>query len=197
MNFAHDIVLIDNQALADLVLPDWLQQREKMYATVRRGIPQSPQHILVGFRGTKREQRFGTEILSKYVMATIHPWQLIAKESFRQKDIADYPVYRQYREAQRLLCDCQWGVGGSLRFELASDQTAIKVTSDLDLLLYADSATQLPLQLIQDNKDFFNNLDIQVITKKGGFSLKEYLRNPQKKLLLKTDEGPKLTNEIW
>ena len=197
MNFAHDIVLIDNQAFADLVLPDWLHQREKMYATVRRGIPQSPQHILVGFRGTKREQRFGTEILSKYVMATIHPWQLIAKESFRQNDIADYPVYRQYREAQQLLSDCKWGVGGSLGFELASDQTAIKVTSDLDLLLYADSATQLPLQLIQDNKVFFNDLDIQVITKKGGFSLKEYLRNPQKKLLLKTDEGPKLTNEIW
>jgi phosphoribosyl-dephospho-CoA transferase len=197
MNFAHDIVLIDKQELATVTLPEWVCVTEKMYATVRRGIPTSKQHLLVGLRGSKREQRFGLEVPTTSVEATIHPWELVTKESFRQADIADYLVYRQYHEAQQLLIDCKWGVGGSLGFELATNQPTVKVTSDLDLLLYAETAAQLPLTIIQRNPTFFENVDIQVITNQGGFSLKEYLRNPAKKILLKTDEGPKLTNMIW
>ncbi len=60
-----------------------------------------------------------------------------------------------------------------------------------------DTPAGLPLKAIQSHPDFFEQFDTQVITTQGGFSLKEYLRNPEKKILLKTTEGQKLTKEIW
>ena len=71
------------------------------------------------------------------------------------------------------------GIGGSLGFELSTGIPAVKETSDFDLLLYADSPIELPIQAIQSHPAF-EQFDTQVITSKGGFSLKEYLRTPEK-----------------
>ncbi|WP_430612588.1 malonate decarboxylase holo-ACP synthase [Enterococcus sp. DIV0876] len=197
MNRAHDIVLLEKEVLDTFDVPEWFQPSKVIYATVRRGIPTNPSYLPVGLRGTARAQRFGFEAPCNMIKRTIHPWDLIYKESFRKQAIADFPAYRQYREARSLLRDCNWGVGGSLGFELATQQPTVNESSDFDLLLYADEPARIPYTILRENHAFFDKLDTQVITPKGGFALKEYLRDPEKKILLKTDEGPKLTTELW
>ena len=46
------------------------------------------------------------------------------------------------------------GIGGSLGFELSTGIPAVKETSDFDLLLYADSPIELPIQAIQSHPAF-------------------------------------------
>lgn len=194
---AHDIVLLDKTALKNVELPEWVEETDQLFATVRRGMPLEADSVLVGLRGRERQQRFGFETTLNKVEEVIHPWELVTRNSFREAEVTEYSVYQQYREAQLLLKNHHWGVGGSLGFELATQRATIKPSSDLDLLLYANSAAELPMEIIKENLAFFEKLDTQIISQKGGFALKEFLSQPSKKILLKTNEGPKLTTEIW
>ncbi|MGM0123085.1 malonate decarboxylase holo-[acyl-carrier-protein] synthase [Enterococcus sp. AZ194] len=191
---AHDIVQFHKKNLL-IEWPEWFEETAPLYATVRRGVAGEGQ-IPVGLRGHERNQRFAFELPTEAVTAVIHPWQLIEKESFRKEEIAQYPVYQAFNQAKELLKETKWGVGGSLGFELATDFPTVKKTSDFDLLIYVTEPADLP-KALQQNPDYFQQVDTQVLTKKGGFALKEYLRNPEKKLLLKTIHGPRLTDELW
>lgn len=193
---AHDIVLFDKKEIQQ-ELPEWLILSQQVYGVVRRAEPSDPEVLPIGLRGVTRNQRLALEIPTASVQKVIHPWEIIDRESFREEEIAQFPAYQQFHAARDILSGHKWGIGGSLGFELTSGIKAVKETSDFDLLLYADSPAGLPLQAIQTHSDFFEQLDTQVITSKGGFSLKEYLRTPEKKILLKTTAGPKLTKEIW
>ncbi len=42
------------------------------------------------------------------IKRTIHPWELITRESFRFNEVANYPVYRNYQQAQLLLKHYSW-----------------------------------------------------------------------------------------
>ncbi len=64
-------------------------------------------------------------------------------------------------------------------------------------MLYCEQKADLPLDLVKRYPTFFDQVDLQVITKKGGFLLKEYLQYPDKKILLKTLAGPVLTYDLW
>ncbi|WP_165005667.1 MULTISPECIES: malonate decarboxylase holo-ACP synthase [unclassified Enterococcus] len=194
---AHDVVIFDKQVIEQQTLPEWLILSEKMYGTVRRALPKDPSQLGIGLRGFARNQRLALEIPMQAVQKVVHPWEIIDQESFRQSEIAQFPVYQQYHVARELLSGYKWGVGGSLGFELTTGIQAVKETSDFDLLIYADSPIGLPNAAIQSHPDFFEQFDTQVITSKGGFALKEYLRLPDKKILLKTAAGPELTREIW
>lgn len=193
----HDIVKLAPQSFADSQLPAWVKATQLLYGTVRRGTPENKNSVLVGLRGEKRNQRFGCELSKTQILAVSHPWELTDKHSFRQEVVCDYPAYQLYQTARQQLFGCRWGVGGSLGFELATDLAALRPGSDLDLLLYTDTKADLPDTAFQKAPDFFEKVDIQVITAKGGFSLKEYLRAPDKKILLKTNQGPILTRSIW
>ena len=180
---AHDIVLFDKHEIEGFTLPEWVVLTEKMFGTVRRASTDHAEILPIGLRGPARNQRWATEI--------------IEQESYRQEKIMDYPVYQQFHAARNILSGCKWGIGGSLGFELSTGIPAVKETSDFDLLLYANSPIELPIQVIQSHPAFFEQFDTQVVTRQGGFSLKEYLREPEKKIQLKTVEGPKLTKELW
>ncbi|WP_458114886.1 malonate decarboxylase holo-ACP synthase [Enterococcus faecium] len=193
---AHDIVVFDKKEIKK-ELPEWLKLSQQVYGVVRRAEPADRGVLPIGLRGTARNQRLALEIPSDSVQKVIYPWTIIDRESFREKEVAPFPVYQQFHAARNILSGCKWGIGGSLGFELSTGIPAVKETSDFDLLLYADSPIELPIQAIQSHPAFFEQFDTQVITSKGGFSLKEYLRTPEKKLLLKTTTGPKLTEEIW
>jgi phosphoribosyl-dephospho-CoA transferase len=193
---AHDIVRF-NQAAVAIDWPDWFEPKtEFIYATVRRDSLKEGL-LPVGLRGEQRNQRFAFELAVELVVEVIQPWSLIEKDSFRHSKIMNFSAYQAYLQARMLLSGTKWGVGGSLGFELATNQPAVKETSDFDLLLYAKEPAELPLKVIQQHLEFFQPLDMQVITKKGGFALKEYLQHPDKKILLKTINGPILTNELW
>ncbi|MGX7265027.1 malonate decarboxylase holo-ACP synthase [Enterococcus crotali] len=193
---AHDIVRIHPSFMSTKEWPDWFKATDRLYATVRRAVV-NEKVIPVGLRGQQRNQRFAFELPVTAVEEVIHPWELIQKDSFRQKEVADFSAYQAYIQARKLLQETTWGVGGSLGFELATDYPTIKETSDLDVLIYVKESAELPLEVIRQNLSLFSQWDTQVITKKGGFSLKEYLQNPNKKILLKTITGPILTDKLW
>ncbi|MDU0990319.1 MAG: malonate decarboxylase holo-ACP synthase, partial [Enterococcus faecium] len=183
---AHDIVLFDKHEIERFPLPEWVVLTEKMFGTVRRALTDHAEILPIGLRGPARNQRWATEISKHAVKQVIHPWDIIEQESYRQEKIMDYPVYQQFHAARNILSGCKWGIGGSLGFELSTGIPAVKETSDFDLLLYADSPIELPIQAIRSHPAFFEQFDTQVVTRQGGFSLKEYLREPEKKILLKT-----------
>ncbi|KAF1297812.1 malonate decarboxylase holo-[acyl-carrier-protein] synthase [Enterococcus sp. JM4C] len=193
---AHDIVQFQKTEALQVDWPDWFCETDPLYATVRRGTA-TQNKLPVGLRGKERSQRFAFELPQEAVTAVIHPWQLTEKESFRKTEIAQYPVYLAFQQAKKILKGSKWGVGGSLGFELATGFPTVKETSDFDLLIYTKELADLPLTVIQQNLEYFHQVDTQIITEKGGFALKEYLRNHGKKLLLKTITGPVLTDELW
>lgn len=195
---AHDIVKLKPGCLQATQLPDWLTNRELFYATVRRAVVASSQ-VPIGLRGPNRSQRFGLIIGLDDVEQIIKPYDLCTNLSFRHHEVQAYPAYQKFLDAQNIFAKTaiKWGVGGSLAYELASNEPTIKLTSDFDLLIYCQTLNDFPLTLINTYSAFFNDLDTQVITPKGGFALKEYLRTPNKKILLKTIQGPLLTTEIW
>ena len=194
--YAHDIVqfhMIENMTAE---WPLWFEKSTPFYATVRRAVAEKG-YVPVGLRGKERNQRFAFELPLEAIDAVIQPWSLIKKPSFREEEIAHYPAYQAYQQALKILQGVKWGVGGSLGFELATGHPTVKPTSDFDLLIYANEPAELPLAVIQQHIAYFQKVDTQVISLKGGFSLKEYLQNPEKKLLMKTISGPILTDELW
>lgn len=193
---AHDIVRFDKRVVDTGHWPNWFEQENQLYATVRRDKVQK-EFIPVGLRGNERNQRFAFELPKQAVKEVICPFELTQKDSFRQAEVIGFPAYQAYEQARRILRETKWGVGGSLGFELATNMPTIKETSDFDLLLYADTPAELPMEEVRQNQDFFSQCDTQVITPKGGFSLQEYLRNPTKKILVKTTSGPILTDKLW
>lgn len=197
MRLAHDIVRFNQAAIQQRELVRQLALSKQVFGVIRRALPSQPDLVPIGLRGVARHQRFALEIPITAIQAIVHPWEITARESFRAAEIAQFPVYEQYHVAQKILAGLKWGVGGSLGFELTSRIQAVKPTSDFDLLLYANGPTEIPLAVITKNRLFFEQFDTQVITPKGGFALKEYLRTPDKKILLKTDTGPILTKELW
>ena len=193
---AHDIVQFHITENMSVTWPEWFEKTTPFYATIRRGRAEKG-YLPVGLRGKERNQRFAFELLLEAVDTVIQPWSLIKKSSFREEEIAHYPVYQAYKQAAEILQGAKWGVGGSLGFELATGRPTVKPTSDFDLLIYANEPAELPLLAIQQHLAYFQQVDTQIISQKGGFSLKEYLKNPSKKLLMKTISGPVLTDELW
>lgn len=194
---AHDIVSINQADLKGLELPEWYEKSDKIYGTVRRAKSINDGYIPLGLRGKQRNQRFAFEVPAAIIQEIFHPFEIINRDSFRTEEVKNYEVYKQYLTAQEMLSEIKWGVGGSLGFELVTGEPTIKSTSDFDLLIYANAANELPKEIIEEHSEFFEMLDTQVITKRGGFALKEYLINQTGKILLKTDEGPLLTTQIW
>lgn len=194
---AHDIVVFDIKNIEKQELIDELSLSQKVFGVVRRSIVDSPDLVPIGLRGKNRNQRYSQEVSIEAIEKVIHPWELVNTKSFREKEISEYSVYQEYLKAKGILADSKWGIGGSLGFELASEIAAVKETSDFDLLIFTNSESELPINIIKKNSSFFEKLDTQIVSQRGGFSLKEYLHNPEKKILLKTNRGPKLTKEIW
>ena len=71
--------------------------------------------------------------------------------------------------------------------------------SDLDLVIYAPH-TVLPDEV----RCFWNvldvapaRIDVRLETPAGGFSLEEYVRGGQDRVLLRTPTGPILTDDPW
>lgn len=188
----HDIVKIKRDA--SISWPSWCPETD-LFATVRRGQVVSGQ-VALGLRGASRSQRFAFSLPEEAILSVTHPNELVDRTILEPKKQC-YQVVQLYAQAQKILVDHDWGVGGSLGFELATGIDTIHPKSDLDLVLYCEQKADLPLDLVKRYPTFFDQVDLQVITKKGGFLLKEYLQYPDKKILLKTLAGPVLTYDLW
>lgn len=198
----HDLLFLSPQTLLQDEAPAWAQDsiKEGLPCVVRRD-SFSLEKIPVGFRGTKRSQRYGSFISSQDVLKKFSPEdavELLLTTELKSPQLdylKDFSEFIQTNE--NLKNSVIWGISGSFGFSLAVRKQYFRDTSDIDLIVRAKNEEELNC-LASLNSWILTpkfQLDIQIQTSKGGFSYKEWLRT--KKVLLKTNTGPLLTDNPW
>lgn len=198
----HDLLFLRPQTLLPDEAPAWAQDsiKEGLPCVVRRD-SFSLEKIPVGFRGTKRSQRYGSFISSQDVLKKFSPEDAVALllttelKSPQLDYLKDFSEFIQTNE--NLKNSVRWGISGSFGFSLAVGKQYFRDTSDIDLVVRANNEEEL--NRLASLKSWILTpkfqLDIQIQTSKGGFSYKEWLRT--NKVLLKTNTGPLLTDNPW
>ncbi|MCI1894658.1 MAG: malonate decarboxylase holo-ACP synthase [Lactobacillus sp.] len=182
-------------------LPDWAVAilTESPYVIVRRG-PQADR-IPVGLRGYQKAQRFAAFVVSAQVAATVTPQQALALLPQLDPMRAQLPAFQKLKALQPLLQGFDWGVGGSLQFELVTGLKMARPVSDVDVIM-TRPAQALPVAaaqtLIQRLQAIAGaHADIQVVHGQAGFSLEEYAQHRAAQVMMKTATGPQLTADPW
>lgn len=192
----HDLIklssLRDGFLTEENELPQWAQHslQASPYVVVRRA-PFRGEYTPVGVRGKKRSERFGLYISKSVISKVISPIQL--QESFPSKERQHLKAFQTLKQVREILqTEEQWGLGGSVGFELATGVQTVKETSDVDVILYKKDMVNIKKarELLAYLDDLQSRVDISVETKFGSFSLLEYCS--KESFLLKTIEGPKL-----
>ena len=155
--------------------------------------------IAVGVRGPNRDQRWAGFVTNEDVHQVIGPGVLRSQNA----DIArrSLPAIEALRYAEERLrpLTLEWGPVGSVGYELATGLSVTRMVSDLDLVIYA------PHPVLRDEVRCFWNvldvaparIDVRLETPAGGFSLEEYVRDGQDRVLLRMATGPILTDDPW
>lgn len=201
----HDLVCLHPDAIPQLVYQAriennaWLENSgdKASWAVVRRAHPTTSGHIAVGFRGSSRNQRWGTEIPAEYITAVTAPYEISSKvlpggAAFQAFNAFDEMPYK-------------FGPGGSVGFELASGIQSTHPDSDLDLVIYADSPLSVhdirTIRHFHQRAAVFATVDILIETPLGGVAFSELERamsySPMPSMMLRTHQGPELSNIIW
>jgi len=207
----HDLLEIDAQRFLDAhrSLPSWVAEslRAVPFVVVRRGTAASHE-IPVGVRGAERNQRWAGLCDASWVRRVTTPAQFREKvfEGTDTKSRADtIPAVRALaqladRDGWRDL-SCLWGPGGSVGFELATGHPTAKLTSDLDVVIYADRrlSVEEAKRLHASTVGLPSAVDVRVETPVCGFSLAEYAgasRTPPT-ILLHLPSGVTLGSDPW
>lgn len=151
----------------------------------------------VGIRGRSREQRYATQMHVADIQRRVVPEQLISRQPSNSVDRLAWKALAQIRPAMDDL-GLAWGVSGSAGFELASGCAALHADSDLDLIVRTPARFDRSdaAQLLARLDGAACRIDVQLQLPAGGIALREWAGTAQK-VLLKTDHGPRLTDDPW
>lgn len=202
----HDLLKIRGMDALDASqpFPEWVQQslNDAPFVVVRRA-EASVISVPVGIRGEYRGQRFGTwlkangisEVISPYILANPVNWKADYHDTL-PATIATLKMIIPVLNASGF----RWGPTGSTGFELATGIPVLKATSDLDLVISADSYISVSdaAALLQQLQDIATvRLDIQLETPLGGVALTEYVNAGI--VMIKTLNGPVLakSSTLW
>jgi phosphoribosyl-dephospho-CoA transferase len=199
----HDLLLLRSvEALADgLEIPEWVTASlaQAPYVVVRRLL--HPESMLgIGVRGASRAQRWGGFVHIDKVLDKISPYQL-RLSNISELRLKAIPVFEQLGNLEELWQGLQykWGPGGSVGFELASGLAVTTANSDLDIVIYVDA----PLgrhdaqDILRSARLVAPKADILVETPFVAFSLAEYVSHSGRQILLRSNSGPRLTDDPW
>jgi phosphoribosyl-dephospho-CoA transferase len=156
--------------------------------------------LAVGVRGPARDQRWACAVDTRHVLRVLRPPDLLAfVKRERERDI---PALRELRALTARWRDVAyaWGPAGSVGFELATGIACVTPSSDLDIVLYADTpmARDEALRLHESLADSLTRVDVLIETPCCGFSLAEHATTPAAgSLLLRTADGPRLGQDPW
>jgi phosphoribosyl-dephospho-CoA transferase len=197
----HDLVKLVSWEVGGgyLAKPSWVDPVivGSPWAVVRRE-PVSDNLLAVGVRGAGRQQRWGTLVRRNHVSLVLRPQQL--RTSLVPEERSYMPAFQALRFVEAVLpSELEWGPGGSVGFELASGIPVVTMQSDLDLVMRSlvpfdrDSARFLWRQIATAPA----KVDVLVETGRGGFWLQEYALGESNRVLVRTDQGPMLTDDPW
>jgi phosphoribosyl-dephospho-CoA transferase len=201
----HDLIKISD--LSQLKLneeKEWVAAslRQTPFVVVRRSERTNPDYIPVGIRGVERNQRETALLHRKGIASIITPygiserkmWQLLKLK--RQQQI---PVLRIIDSVTEIMRNWRWGPTGSAGFEMATGNSSLKETSDLDIVIdvRGQSDFREAGDLLQKLDQLGVRIDIQIETKDGVFILREIIDRRANTVILRTCSGPKLVSNPW
>lgn len=196
----HDLLwLKPSTDLSVAELPVWVSSVWNQHEPVIVRRDYKPDHIPVGIRGHERSQRHPFWITASDIIRRLSPQDITAlvKTGQAQQKLAKFPAYRALDTLLQQRWDFEIGVTGSLAISVVSETIYVKESSDLDLTIRCNTPVE---------KSYFNHfyafintlpvqVDVQIETPSGGFSLSEWMKSPT--VMLKTNCGPKLTTNPW
>lgn len=196
--------LLKLKTVTDLIftgdLPEWVTDMlaQAPYVIVRRG--QQDTQIPIGIRGYQKNQRFAAWM-------PLGAWQQVITPQAALKYLPQLAATRQtlaafqtLRQITPLLADYQWGVGGSLQYELVTGLPMARAASDVDVIMTLPPKKMTPAtakQLVTTLKQMSQHVDIQVVANEYGFSLEEYGMQRSTEILVKSNQGPQLVHDPW
>ncbi len=199
---AHDLLWVEELTLEGDSAPKWYHSHKPTLPVVVR---RAPHRILVpvGVRGTQRSERLAAWAHRSKIKKCISPRQIVqspqAKYYWQNSEL---PPMQCLSEVEAI-CEhfsIEWGVTGSLGYELVSGIRCARKESDIDISIYLEHP-------VDDNSlmQFSNHLDqlscrvdTQIETPYGAVALKEWVaREGVAKVMIKTDQGPILTTNPW
>ncbi len=192
----HDLLwgLTPAQLRADV--PGWARQvlAAGQPVVVRRALVASGQ-VAVGIRGASRDQRYATTLELSRVLRRVSPEQLIER-----LPAGGLPAFKALALLKPFLDELGlvWGVTGSVGYQLATGAEAVRVDSDLDLLLRTPQplSRQLAGELQRLLDEAPCAVDLQLETPSGGVALREWAGDSAR-VLLKCATGARLIEDPW
>jgi phosphoribosyl-dephospho-CoA transferase len=198
----HDLLVLKpgGSVEAEATNPEWVRAaliQSRFVVARREAAP--PGMIAVGVRGPSRDQRWAGFVRNEDVHQVIGPGVLRSENAkIAQRSLPAIEALRYSEESLRPLT-LEWGPVGSVGYELATGRSVTRLESDLDLVIYA------PNPVLRDEIRCFWNIldttparvDVRLETLAGGFSLEEFVRDGQDRVLLRTPTGPILTDDPW
>jgi phosphoribosyl-dephospho-CoA transferase len=202
----HDLIHI--RGIVDLQsgqpFPAWVKEAllAAPWVVVRRATLYHDM-IPVGIRGMQRCLRYAAWVPGENIGQIVHPADLIDPANWQVDYPSDLPpAIGTLRLITPILqaTGLPWGPVGSSGFELATGFSAIKSTSDLDIVIESSEKINVAwaTTLLEDLESVsLVRLDVQLETPSGGISLKEYSKARQ--VLIKTSSGPALryASSLW
>lgn len=205
----HDLLTF--ASVTDLIikknpLPNWAKDSltKAKIVVVRRGQIKNGL-IPVGLRGYKRQQRLAGFLKIEKVEQIYHPDYFIKEKSWLSLPVKRQNLlpFKALRQLVPILKKYNWGVSGSLAYEMATGVKMVKQNSehisDLDLIM-----PNLPMMSVKKAREFLKRLnqfgvhaDVQVVHDQSGFSLEEYAQGRSQSILVKTQTGPILARNPW
>lgn len=199
----HDLIKV-----SDLSQLQWIDDNEWVTASIRhtpfvvvRRAEQTSDFIPVGIRGEQRNQRQAALLHCSGIEEIITPYMLAKQKSWYSLDTQrrELPVLRAIDKVAVIMGNWQWGPTGSAGFEIATGYPALKETSDLDIVVYAPQPIDISEaeKLLQELDRLPIRTDIQIETGSGAFLLREWINRRTDKIILRTQNGPKLIKSPW
>lgn len=160
--------------------------------------------IPVGVRGRMRSERAAAWLLPARVKRAVTPEMLVADgEKLAHSPFAATRSVRALLMLAGQALPWRWGVTGSCAYALATGEPVLHEDSDLDLRVCCQSPPALDDLAALDSlcRRLPCRADVQVETPFGGFALREWLQphgsGGRRRVLLKTNAGPVLTDDPW
>lgn len=192
----HDLIKVNNYTdiFTENELPLWVKAAlaKNPYVVVRRSL--SPKQFLpIGIRGDKRSERYSAFFDRTKAIKVIRPEDIVKNKLWKERKEG---IFQYLNSIENIMhrASVEWGIIGSVAFELVTQNQHVSESSDIDIIVrYQPSMTyENCFNIVKQLKEIPINVDIQVEYGKKAYSMHEYVENPENKILIKTEVGPEL-----